>query len=213
MYEVQNRGFPWHRRQAVATVPSRSSGVCRYMSDQPVIQTVSDADIPEVLNFVLKARAELFPKLSATGMPDDLARFAEVYLRGEGRFLIARHEGQIVASIGYLAYDRRFPHLLYPDVKVVEIVRLFVLPSQRRSGLAGALYRSLKELALADGVEVIYLHTHPFLPGAIEFWQRQGFEIIDVDADPVWQTTHMHAVMSGIEESAPRQTGPSGSAP
>ena len=194
-------------------MPSRNPGVCRYMSDQPVIQAVSDADIPEVLNFVLKARAELFPKLSATGMPDDLARFAEVYLRGAGRFLIARHEGQIVASIGYLAYDRRFPHLLYPDVKVMEIVRLFVLPSQRRSGLAGALYRSLKELALADGVEVIYLHTHPFLPGAIAFWQRQGFGIIDVDADPVWQTTHMHAVMSGIEESAPHQTGPSNSAP
>lgn len=183
------------------------------MSDQPVIQTVSDADIPEVLDFVLSARAELFPKLSATGMPDDLARFAEVYLRGAGRFLIARHEGQIVASIGYLAYDRRFPHLLYPDLKVVEIVRLFVLPSQRRSGLAGALYRSLKDLALADGVEVIYLHTHPFLPGAIAFWQRQGFEIIDVDADPVWQTTHMHNLMSETGESAPHRTGPSGNAP
>jgi GNAT superfamily N-acetyltransferase len=183
------------------------------MSDQPVIQTVSDADIPEVLDFVLSARAELFPKLSATGMPDDLARFTEVYLRGAGRFLSARHDGQIVASIGYLPYDRRFPHLPYPDLKVVEIVRLFVLPSQRRSGLAGALYRSLKDLAVADGVEVIYLHTHPFLPGAIEFWQRQGFAIVDVDADPVWQTTHMHNLMNGIEESAPHQTGPSGNAP
>ncbi|KII36493.1 GNAT family N-acetyltransferase [Pseudomonas fluorescens] len=183
------------------------------MSDQPVIQAVSDADIPEVLNFALKARAELFPKLSATGMPDDLARFAEVYLRGAGRFLIARYEGQIVASIGYLPYDRRFPHLPYPDLKVVEIVRLFVLPSQRRSGLAGALYRSLRDLALAEAVEVIYLHTHPFLPGAIAFWQRQGFVIIDIDTDPVWQTTHMHAVMNGIEESAPHRTGPSGNAP
>jgi GNAT superfamily N-acetyltransferase len=209
----QKREFSWHRRKAVATVPSRNPGVCRYMSDQPVIQAVSDADIPEVLNFVLKARAELFPKLSATGMPDDLARFAEVYLRGEGRFLMARHAGQIVASIGYLPYDRRFPNLDYPGRKVVEIVRLFVVPSQRRSGLAGALYRSLKDLALANGVEVIYLHTHPFLPGAIAFWQRQGFEIVDVDADPVWQTTHMHVVMSEIEESAPHQTGPSGNAP
>jgi GNAT superfamily N-acetyltransferase len=182
------------------------------MSDQPVIQTVSDADIPEVLDFVLKARAELFPKLSATGMPDDLARFAEVYLHGAGRFLIARQAGQIVASIGYLPYDRRFPHLAYPDRTVVEVVRLFVLPAQRRSGLAGALYRSLKDLALANAVDVIYLHTHPFLPGAIAFWQRQGFEIIDVDADPVWQTTHMHAVMRENAESAPRQTGPSGNA-
>ena len=183
------------------------------MKHHPFIQAVSDADIPAVLDFVFKARAELFPKLNATGMPDDLARFAEVYLRGEGRFLIARHEGQIVASIGYLPYDRRFPNLDYPGRKVVEIVRLFVVPSQRRSGLAGAIYRSLKDLALADGVGVIYLHTHPFLPGAIAFWQRQGFEIIAVDADPVWQTTHMHNVMSEIEESAPHRTGPSDSAP
>ncbi|QAX84781.1 N-acetyltransferase [Pseudomonas sp. DTU12.3] len=182
------------------------------MNHQPTIQAVTDADIPEVLDFVLKARAELFPKLSATGMPDDLARFTEVYLRGAGRFLIARHEGQIVASIGYLAYDRRFPHLPYPDLEVVEIVRLFVLPSQRRSGLAGALYRSLKDLALANEADVIYLHTHPFLPGAIAFWQRQGFEIIDVDADPVWQTTHMHNVMRENAESVPHQTGPSGNA-
>ncbi|AZE68210.1 acetyltransferase [Pseudomonas synxantha] len=41
-------------------------------------------------------------------------------------------------------------------------------------------------------MEVVYLHTHPFLPGAIDFWIRQGFEVVDVEADPVWQTTHMH---------------------
>ncbi|MCU7248114.1 GNAT family N-acetyltransferase [Pseudomonas koreensis] len=162
------------------------------MSEQPIIQAVSGADIPEILDFVLEARAGLFPKLSASGMLDDLARFAEVYLQGEGRFLIARHAGRIVASIGYLGYDRRFPNLAYPGLKVVEGVRLFVVPTLRRSGLAGALYRSLKAMALADGVEMIYLHTHPFLPGAIDFWLRQGFEIIAVDADPVWQTTHMH---------------------
>ncbi|AZE68212.1 acetyltransferase [Pseudomonas synxantha] len=62
----------------------------------------------------------------------------------------------------------------------------------RCCGLAGELYRSLEALARADGVEVVYLHTHPFLPGAIDFWIRQGFEVVDVEADPVWQTTHMH---------------------
>ncbi len=36
------------------------------------IQTVTVADIPEVLAFVLAARAELFPKLSDTSMPADL---------------------------------------------------------------------------------------------------------------------------------------------
>ena len=183
------------------------------MDPQPVIQAASEADIPAILDFTLKARAELFPKLSASGTPDDLARFAEVYLHGAGCFLIARHAGQIVASIGYLPYDRRFPQLVYPGLKVVEVVRLFVLPSQRRSGLAGALYRALKEHALANGVELIYLHTHPFLPGAIEFWQRQGFAIVQVDKDPVWQTTHMQSFMSENAISAHHRTDPSGSAP
>jgi hypothetical protein len=105
------------------------------MNQRPIIQTATDADIPDVLSFVLQARAELFPKLGATGMPADLAQFEAIYLLGDGRFLIARVEGQIVAAIGYLPYDARFPQLNYHDRKTVEVV--------------------------------------------------------DVEADPVWQTTHM----------------------
>nr|WP_202978048.1 GNAT family N-acetyltransferase [Pseudomonas nabeulensis] len=156
-----------------------------------IIQPVNPADVPEVLAFVLQARAALFPKLSAAGMPDDLAQFEATYLHGAGRFLVARNDGQIVAAIGYLPYDHRFPQLDYQGRKTVEVVRLFVLPAFRRFGLAGQLYRALEALAQADGVEVMYLHTHPFLPGAIDFWMRQGFEVVDVEADPVWQTTHM----------------------
>ncbi|PQZ85287.1 MULTISPECIES: GNAT family N-acetyltransferase [Pseudomonas] len=152
---------------------------------------VTLAEIPEVLDFVLQARAELFPTLSAAGMPTDLAQFEAVYLQGDGEFLIAREEGRMVAAIGYLPYDHRFPQLDYQGRKAVEVVRLFVTPACRRCGLAGQLYRALEALAKADGVDVMYLHTHPFLPGAIGFWVRQGFEVVDVEADPVWQTTHM----------------------
>ncbi|MGF6097698.1 N-acetyltransferase family protein [Pseudomonas sp. 18175] len=156
-----------------------------------IIQPVVAVDIPEVLDFVLQARAELFPKLSAAGMPDDLAQFEATYLKGDGRFLVARNDGQIVAAIGYLPYDQRFSQLNYQGRKTVEVVRLFVLPAFRRFGLAGELYRALEAMAQVDGVEVMYLHTHPFLPGAIDFWVRQGFEVVDVEEDPVWQTTHM----------------------
>ncbi|WP_338576462.1 GNAT family N-acetyltransferase [Pseudomonas canadensis] len=165
------------------------------MSSNPIIQVATAADIPEVLRFVLQARAELFPKLSATGMPADLAQFEAIYLHGDGRFLIARDEGQIVAAIGYLPYDERFPQLDYQGRKTVEVVRLFVLPAFRRFGLAGELYRALEAQAKADRVAVMYLHTHPFLPGAIDFWLRQGFEVVDVDADPVWRTTHMQRTL------------------
>ena len=165
------------------------------MSSSPIIQVATAADIPEVLRFVLQARAELFPKLSATGMPADLAQFEAIYLHGDGRFLIARDEGQIVAAIGYLPYDERFPQLNYQGRKTVEVVRLFVLPAFRRFGLAGELYRALEAQAKADRVAVMYLHTHPFLPGAIDFWLRQGFEVVDVDTDPVWRTTHMQRIL------------------
>ena len=156
------------------------------------IEAVQAADIPQVLSFALQARDELFPTLSATGVPQDLAQFEAIYLEGGGRFLIARAEGEIVAAMGYRPYDGRFPQLNYQGRKTVEVVRLYVLQACRRLGLAGQLYRALEALARVDGVQVMYLHTHPFLPGAIDFWRRQGFEVVDVEADPIWQTTHMH---------------------
>ncbi|WP_439864634.1 GNAT family N-acetyltransferase [Pseudomonas antarctica] len=165
------------------------------MSALPVIRAATGADIPDVLTFVLQARAELFPKLSGAEMPDDLARFEAVYLGGGGTFLVACDEDRIVAAVGYLPYDGRFPQLNYRGRKTAEVVRLFVLPALRRFGLAGELYRALEGMARADGVEVMYLHTHPFLPGAIDFWVRQGFDITDIEADPVWQTTHMQRVL------------------
>ncbi|WP_282396832.1 GNAT family N-acetyltransferase [Pseudomonas sp. PS01298] len=165
------------------------------MSPRPIIRAVTTADIPEVLAFVLEARAELFPKLDATGMPADLAHFEAIYVQGDGRFLVACDQGQIVAAIGYLPYDGRFPQLNYQGQKTVEVVRLFVLPAFRRLGLARALYLALEAQAKADRVAIMYLHTHPFLPGAIDFWLRQGFEVVDVDADPVWRTTHMQRTL------------------
>ena len=155
------------------------------------IEQVASADVPQTRDFVLDARAALFPKLNASGMPADLAQFEQTYIQGEGCFLIARQNGRIVASIGYVPYDHRFTQLDYRGLKVVEVVRLFVLPPCRRSGVARALYDALKTRAVEAGVELMYLHTHPFLPGAIEFWRRQGFTITDVEDDPVWQTTHM----------------------
>jgi GNAT superfamily N-acetyltransferase len=158
---------------------------------QANIEPATRADIPELETFLMQARAELFPKLSGTGTPADLLNFEEVYLKGGGQFLLVRDEGRIVASIGYLPYDHRFQQLEYRGLKVVEVVRLFVQPGLRRSGLASQLYSALKALAVQAGVEVIYLHTHPFLPGAIDFWRKRDFRVIAVDPDPQWQTTHM----------------------
>ncbi|UCJ15000.1 GNAT family N-acetyltransferase [Pseudomonas sp. MM211] len=163
------------------------------------ISQVEQADITEVIDFVMASRAQIFPMLDATVLPADLQHFERVYLSGEdGRFWLARSEGEIVAAIGYLPYDHRFAQLDYAGRRTVEIVRLFVAPQFRRFGLAKALYERLREHAAAAGVQVLYLHTHPFLRGAIRFWERQGFVVVDVEADPLWQTTHMQFLLPDL---------------
>jgi GNAT superfamily N-acetyltransferase len=149
-------------------------------------------DIAAVVDFVMRARAQTFPQLASADLPPDLQHFTRVYgEEGDGRFLIARREGEIVAAVGYRPYDHRFAQLDYAGSRAVEVVRLFVLPDYRRSGLATTICDALKRCAQEQGVDVLYLHTHPFLPGAIDFWQRQGFGVTDVEDDPVWQTIHM----------------------
>ncbi|NIF28465.1 GNAT family N-acetyltransferase [Pantoea sp. Tr-811] len=156
-----------------------------------IIQTPSRDRISEVVAFIDSARRELFPMLAGSPLPRDLADFAGTYLAGRGHFLEARDQGRLIAGIGYLPYDHRFAQLDYHGKRVVEVVRLFVLPEYRRHGLAAALFAALREHAAEAGVQCLYLHTHPFLPGAIRFWERQGFALTDVEEDPVWQTTHM----------------------
>ncbi|MGO3983211.1 GNAT family N-acetyltransferase [Pseudomonas sp. SAS7] len=156
------------------------------------LQPVARVAIAEVVAFVDNARRELFPMLAKAPLPHDLAHFAETYLDGAGCFLEARDDGRLVAVIGYVPYDHRFAQLDYHAGRVVEVVRLFVLPAYRRHGLAAALFGALRERAEQAGIDCLYLHTHPFLPGAIAFWERQGFAVVNVEQDPVWQTTHMH---------------------
>jgi GNAT superfamily N-acetyltransferase len=160
------------------------------------ISPATRANAADTVHFIDTARRQLFPLLADSPLPRDLAQFSDTYLDGPGHFLVAHADGQLIAGIGYLSYDHRFPQLDYRARKTVEIVRLFVTPDYRRFGLAAALFDALREHAAGMGVECLYLHTHPFLPGAIRFWERQGFRIRDIEADPQWQTTHMERALT-----------------
>ncbi|KAH9864158.1 hypothetical protein J1614_010092 [Plenodomus biglobosus] len=149
------------------------------------ISSVTPDIIDEVVDFVNNARQQMFPELCAQ-LDDDVSRWVL-----SGHFLIARKGRKIIATIGYVPYDYRFSQLEYQNLQVVEVVRLFVLPEYRRCGLAAALFGELKEQAVKQKVDCLYLHTHPFLPGAIRFWEKCGFAVVDVERDPVWETTHM----------------------
>lgn len=159
------------------------------------LSTATHRNAREVVDFIDTARRGLFPMLADSPMPRDLACFEESYLEGEGLFLVAHDQGRLVACIGYLPYDHRFDQLDYRARRTVEVVRLFVVPEYRRHGLARELFAALSAAAQRAGVEWLYLHTHPFLPGALRFWEGQGFAIVDVEEDPFWRTTHMQRVV------------------
>ncbi|GKT59641.1 acetyltransferase [Colletotrichum tofieldiae] len=154
-------------------------------------------DIAEIAKLTNKARAEMFPHLGqewrAQKAEQDLATFQQTFIdQPERAYLTAHSEGKLVATVGYQHYDYRFSNLDLETEGVVEVVRLYVDPDWRRGGLASKMFAALVQIAKEAGFKQLYLHTHPFLPGAIKFWERQGFALLRVDADdPVWQTTHM----------------------
>ena len=153
--------------------------------------------LQDVQGFLRDARAQMFgARVDPQETPADLLHFAQVYGGGTGQMWAARDAQQkVVGSIAYRAYDGRFTQLDVGQQAVVEVVRLFVAPAWRRQGVAQALFTTLHAHAKAHGVQLLYLHTHPFLPGAEAFWQRNGFAVLQREADPVWQTIHMQCTL------------------
>lgn len=180
------------------------------MSQAPSIslERITAAD-DETLGFLQASYRELFgSRIEATTLPPDLQGFADHYGVGRGCLLIARGAaGEPLGSIAYRPYDRRFPQLAYPGERAVEVVRLYVAPQQRRQGLARRLFGALLAQARQEAVDRLYLHTHPFLPGAEAFWLGQGFRVVERETTLPWQTIHLDRRLDSPQASAgPRQS-------
>lgn len=169
-----------------------------------VVRHATPDDIPVIVNFNKIARTSMFPMLDSTSHNEqadrELATFQKIYLEDpDGAFFTARIDGVLVATIGYVHYDHRFPQLQLGQKRVVEVVRLYVDLALRRTGLVSRLFAALEKTARQKGIEQLYLHTHPFLPGAVSFWGKHGFSTLHVDHDPVWCTIHMRLFLDGRE--------------
>jgi predicted N-acetyltransferase YhbS len=87
------------------------------------------------------------------------------FISPEGLALIARIGGQPVGCV-----------LAYPlEPGIVEMKRLFVLPSARGNGVGGALIETLAAKTAARGYSAIRLDTAVFLTDAISLYRRMGF--------------------------------------
>lgn len=167
------------------------------MNNTTRIENLQLQDLNEVIAYVLQCRELLFPMLVASPLPADLVQFKQFYIEEkQGAFLVARtSEGELMGTIGMRAYDHRFKTLDYGQQKVVEVTRLFVAPDYRKRGLGAALFSALRKEAKKRNVDSMYLHTHPFLLGAQQFWEKQGFGLLSETVESDFITLHMNLTL------------------
>ncbi|MDC4605167.1 GNAT family N-acetyltransferase [Acinetobacter baumannii] len=153
-------------------------------------QLVGKSDYTSAVEFALYTRELLFPEIYHGQIPQDLQNFEQHYVHDPlGCFITVKDKNRIIGTIAYRAYDHRFD-LNLPS-NTVEVVKLFVLPEYRRNGIATQLCDMLFSYAKNNEISTLYLHTHPFLPAAEEFWTLQGFEVIQREWIDTYDTIHM----------------------
>lgn len=153
-------------------------------------QLVEKSDYNSAVEFALYTRQQLFPEIYHGQVPKDLQNFEQYYVHDPlGCFITVKDQNRIIGTIAYRAYDHRFD-LNLPS-NTVEVVKLFVLPEYRRKGIATKLCDILFSHAKNNRITSLYLHTHPFLPAAEEFWHLQGFDVIKRKWIDTYDTIHM----------------------
>lgn len=113
--------------------------------------------------------------------------------RNKNGFFIAVNEyNTIIGSISVSNYDNRIKILKskYQYQDIAEIGRCYVKKEYRRQGIASKLLDLATKFAHEKHYKSMYLHTHYFLPGGFQFWQKMGF-CITIDEKDILQTVHM----------------------
>jgi len=163
------------------------------------IRRAESQDIQKIVSYVCDFRKHLFPMIDHTEVPRDLKSFQETYLdHPYGMFIMLENEkNDLIGTVGMMAYNHRFKHFDISVHPVSEVVKLYVAPAYRRQGWGQKLYSFLEKEAAFQKVNHLYLHTHPFLPGAEKFWKQQEFVTIIQDSTPVFETIHMYKKLIG----------------
>ncbi|MGB4612398.1 MAG: GNAT family N-acetyltransferase, partial [Methanothermobacter thermautotrophicus] len=97
--------------------------------------------------------------------------------------------------LGLRAYDREFEGLNYDPETTASLWRVFVDEDHRRMGVASRLVEIAEKEAASLGYQRIYLHTHKYVGGALEFWLSRGYRVT-VDTGNELGTVHMEKTLS-----------------
>ena len=141
------------------------------MSVQINIAPYSPGDEGSILEMILPIQREEFGiEITAADQPDLMA-IPTFYQAGAGDFWVARHQQDVVGSIGL------------KDIGNGEAAlrKMFVAAPWRgrEFGVAARLLECLLEAARQRGLKRIYLGTTAKFLAAHRFYEKHGFELID----------------------------------
>jgi GNAT superfamily N-acetyltransferase len=166
-----------------------------------IIRELAAADIPRAREVMLDTVREDFGDEYDPHVHADIDDMADRYLTPAGPFMLVAQDGgtgEIVATAGIrggaLTEGLSPPHLVerYRDGRTGQLVRVYVVRSHRRLGIARRLVRAVLDRARREGhYDRIALHTYPHSPGALPFWLSLGSVVVEDDTAGVSRALFM----------------------
>lgn len=159
-----------------------------------VIRKIDNNDIASVQNFLLGQLQALFSQEGQSAVTDDVWGLAKLYIEPVRNQMWAAFspDGTVIGTIAICEYNDRIAALKgrYPQKTTAEIGRCYIDKTFRRQGIGSKLLKEAEAFCREQEYQMIYLHTHHFLPGGFHFWQSQGFVIV-LDEGGSYQLVHM----------------------
>ncbi|HWR07898.1 GNAT family N-acetyltransferase [Sporomusa sp.] len=167
-----------------------------------VIRKIDNNDIDCVQNFLLGQLQDLFSQDGQGAITADVWGLAKLYIEPARNQMWAAFspEGAVIGTIAICEYNDRIAVLKgrYPGKTTAEIGRCYIDKTLRRQGIGAKLLKEAEDFCRQQAYNMIYLHTHHFLPGGFHFWQSQGFEIT-LDEGGSYQLVHMEKPVRPVQ--------------
>ncbi len=122
--------------------------------------------------------------------PGPVALYVKAWGRRGDTAVIALDKGFPVGAAWYRLFDRGRPGYGFVDERTPELA-IAVVPNARGKGVGTALLKALLASARADGYPTVSLSVDRANAGAIELYERHGFEQVAEDDDSVTMLAHL----------------------
>jgi ribosomal protein S18 acetylase RimI-like enzyme len=124
--------------------------------------------------------------------PGPVALYVKAWGRPGDTAMIAIDKGFPVGAAWYRLFGRDRPGYGFVHEQTPELA-IAVVPNARGKGVGSALLEALLSRARAAGYPAISLSVDRANSGAIELYQRHGFEAVGEDDDSVTMLAHLDA--------------------